>query len=79
MKTLNKLWDAWKRFGQVMGTVLAYVVLTVFYFTLFLPYAVGMTWFSDPLHIRRPRPLWVAREAVGPADGPAIEGARRQF
>jgi hypothetical protein len=75
MSILNKLWSAWKRLGQVMGTVLAYVVLTLFYFTLFVPYAVGMTWLSDPLHIRQPRPLWVAREA----GDPSIEGARRQF
>jgi len=79
MSILNKLWSAWKRLGQVMGTVLAYVVLTLFYFTLFVPYAVGMTWLSDPLHIRRPRPLWIARPADGPAGDPSIEGARRQF
>ena len=91
MKTLHKLWQAWKRLGQLMGTVLAYVVLTLFYFTLFLPYAVGMTWLSDPLRIRRPRPVWAAREADGPANAPSIgpasspvgessmEAARRQF
>ena len=80
MKTLNKLWQAWKRLGQWMGTLLATVVLTIFYFTLFLPYAVGMTWLSDPLHIRHPKPVWAAREAdATSADEPSIEGARRQF
>ena len=82
MKTLNKLWRAWKRFGQFMGTILAYIVLTIFYFTFFLPYAVGMTWLSDPLHIRQPKPVWAVREANDPsieADEPSIEGARRQF
>jgi hypothetical protein len=87
MNILNKLWQAWKRLGQVMGTALAYVVLTLFYFTLFLPYAAAMTWLSDPLQIRRPRPLWVAREAVrpaarpadGPASDPSIDAAQRQF
>jgi hypothetical protein len=75
MKTLKKLWQAWKRLGQFLGTVLASIVLTVFYFTLFLPYAVGMTWLSDPLQIRQPRPVWAAR----PAGDPSIESARRQF
>ena len=94
MKTLHKLWQAWKRFGQLMGTVLAHVVLTLFYFTLFLPYAVAVTWLSDPLRIRRPRPVWAAREANAPSIGPAsspvgessieagepsVEAARRQF
>ena len=75
MKILKQVWQAWKRFGQFMGTILAYIVLTIFYFTLFLPYAVVMTWFSDPLLIRRPQPTWAAR----PAGDPSIEGARRQF
>ena len=72
---LKRFWQAWKRFGQLMGTILAHVVLTVFYFTLFLPYAAIMTWFSDPLLIRRPKPVWAARQA----DDPSIEAARRQF
>jgi hypothetical protein len=75
MGLLAKLWQAWKRFGQFLGNVLARVVLTLFYFTLFVPYAVGVTWLSDPLRIRRPKPVWLARQA----DAPSIEGARRQF
>ena len=62
MKTLNKIWQAWKRLGQLMGTVLAYIVLTLFYFTLFVPYGLAMTWLSDPLRIRQPRPVWAARD-----------------
>jgi hypothetical protein len=75
MKILNKFWQAWKRLGRFMGTVLAHVVLTVFYFTLFVPYAVVMTWFSDPLHIRQPKPAWTPRQA----SDPSLDGARRQF
>jgi hypothetical protein len=75
MDILNKLWGAWKRFGQFMGTILAQVVLTIFYFTLFVPYAVGMTWLSDPLHIRQPEPVWSKRDA----GDSTIEAARRQF
>ena len=75
MKTLNNIWQAWLRFGRWMGTILAYIVLTIFYFTFFLPYAAIMTWFSDPLLIRRPKPAWTARQA----GVPTIEGARRQF
>ena len=75
MKILNKFWQAWKRLGRLMGTVLAYVVLTVFYFTIFFPYAAVMTWFSDPLLIRSSKPAWTERQA----GEPTLEGARRQF
>ena len=75
MKTLNKIWQAWLRFGRLMGTILGYIVLTVFYFTFFMPYAAVMTWFSDPLLIRPSRPAWTTRQ-VGE---PSLEDARRQF
>ena len=75
MDILNKIWQGWLRFGRILGTVLAYIVLTIFYFTFFMPYAAIMTWFSDPLAIRQPRPAWTARQA----GEPSIEGARRQF
>ena len=75
MKTLRKFWQAWQRFGRFMGTIVAHVALTVFYFSLFLPNAVVMTWFSDPLLIRQPKPTWAARQA----GDPSIEAARRQF
>jgi hypothetical protein len=75
MKILKDVWQAWLRLGRAIGTIVAHVALTVFYFTLFVPYAVVMTWFSDPLHIGPSRPVWTARES-GEA---TLEGARRQF
>lgn len=53
METLRKVWQAWKRIGQAIGDALARVVLTVFYFTLFMPFGLGVRFLGDPLMIRR--------------------------
>jgi hypothetical protein len=78
MHVLRKLWHAWRRFGQFLGDVVARVVLTLFYFTLFVPFGIGVTWFSDPLQARASAPAgWRPRHAS--AQAPSIEDARRQF
>ena len=61
---MRRLWRAWQRFGHFMGDLLARVVLTVFYFTILLPFGLAVRLFSDPLNIRRAgiRPAWLARE-----------------
>ena len=77
MDLLHKLWQAWKRFGQFLGDVLARVVLTLFYFTVFLPFGLGVTLLSDPLRIRRSADphLWLSRQTRDRS----INDARRQF
>ena len=52
METLRKIWQAWKRIGQFIGDQIGRVVLTVFYFTLFMPFALGVRLFGDPMGIR---------------------------
>ncbi|HUF39571.1 MAG TPA: hypothetical protein VMN57_13680 [Anaerolineales bacterium] len=60
---LKKFWEGWKRFGQLIGDVIARVVLTVFYFTVFLPFGLMSRLFADPLGIRtRGGELWQSRE-----------------
>jgi hypothetical protein len=62
MEALRKGWQAWKRIGQFMGDLIGRLVLTVFYFTLFMPFALGMRLFGDPLAIRpRNRAKWLER------------------
>ena len=51
MEALRKVWEGWKRFGQFMGDFIGRLVLTVFYFTLFMPFGLGVRFFSDPLAI----------------------------
>lgn len=59
---LKKFWEGWKRVGQWIGDALARVVLTVFYFTIFLPFGLGVRLFSDPLTIKtRPAEFWLPR------------------
>jgi hypothetical protein len=80
MDTLRKLWRAWLRFGQFLGDILARIVLTLFYFTLFAPFGIGVTWFSDPLRTRHADSAdpvaWLDREQEDPT---GLDGARRQF
>jgi hypothetical protein len=78
MKALRTLWQAWLRLGQFLGDIVARVVLTIFYFTILLPFGIGVTWFSDPLQVRRSAPRgWRPR---GPeAHRASLEDARRQF
>ena len=52
MEALRKFWHAWKRFGQFMGDLIGRLVLTVFYFTLFMPFGLGVRFFGDPLALR---------------------------
>jgi len=52
MEPLKKFWEKWKAFGQFLGNLLARVVLTIFYFTVFVPFGLGVRLFSDPLGIK---------------------------
>ena len=63
MEALRKIWQAWKRIGQFIGDAIGRVVLTVFYFTLFMPFALGVRLLGDPLAIR-PQNLtkWLERK-----------------
>jgi len=76
MEALRKGWQAWKRFGQFMGDLIGRLVLTVFYFTLFMPFALGMRLLGDPLALR-PRGLakWLERKT----QDLTLEDSRRLF
>ena len=84
MDVLRRLWQAWKRFGQFMGDMVARLVLTLFYFTLFVPFGLGVTLFSDPMQMRDTAPSgWRAR-GTGTGErtaesAPSIEDAQRQY
>jgi hypothetical protein len=77
MALLKQAWELWKRFGRFMGDVLARVVLTIFYFTIFVPFAAIAKAFTDPLHLKPAQraTFWLPRE---PRDQ-TLDDARRQF
>ena len=65
MEILRKVWQTWKRVGQFIGDQLGRVVLTVFYFTLFMPFALGVKIWADPLDIRpHGSAKWLERKPV---------------
>ncbi len=59
---LDRIWRAWKRIGQIIGDVIARIVLTIFYFTIFAPFGLGVRLFGDTLAIKHERnPQWLDR------------------
>jgi hypothetical protein len=76
MEFLKRVWRAWKGFGEFLGNLLARVVLTLFYFTIFVPFAIGVRWLSDPLQIKsQPEELWRPRKT----GDQKLEDVLRQF
>lgn len=76
MQFLKNLWEGWKAFGRFLGNFLARVVLTVFYFTVFMPFGLGVTLLSDPLEIKStPAKLWRPRTT----EGQSLAETMRQF
>jgi hypothetical protein len=76
MAVLKKFWAGWKAFGRMMGNLVARVALSVFYFTVFVPFGLGVRWFSDPLQVKAvPSRLWRPR-TTPPA---TLADAERQY
>jgi len=75
MKFLKTAWKKWRAFGQVIGDFVARVVMTVFYFTIALPFGIGVRILKDPLHLKSERARWLRRD---PRDD-SVEAARRLF
>ena len=48
---LRKAWRIWKQIGQVIGDFIGRAVLTIFYFTMFMPFGLGVRLRGDPLAI----------------------------
>ena len=59
---IPNFWHGWKAFGQFLGDWLARGVLTIFYFTILIPFGIGVRLFSDPLHLKKDdQPFWRPR------------------
>jgi len=76
METLKRIWAAWKRFGKLIGDIVGRIVLTLLYFTIVLPFGVGVRLFSDPLKIKPAlvSSFWHQRESTNST----LEEVRRQ-
>jgi hypothetical protein len=51
MKFIQRVWHTWKRIGGFIGDMIARVILTIFYFTVFMPFGLGIRMLMDPLGI----------------------------
>jgi hypothetical protein len=77
METLRRVWEVWKRFGRFIGDIVARIALTLFYFTIFVPFGLGVRLLSDPLGTKRRSrsSLWLSRRTTDST----LQDARRQF
>jgi hypothetical protein len=77
MAVLKLLWAWWKPIAHRIGNFQARVILVLFYFLLFAPFALGVKLLSDPLRLKaRAAPEWLQRSR---GEGDALAVARRQF
>lgn len=73
---IEDVWHHWKEFGQFLGNWLGRTVLTVFYFTVFVPFGLGVRLLADPLHIKKqPDEFWRPRTT----GDQKLEDVLRQF
>lgn len=65
MEALRKFWEVWKKIGHFMGDLIGRVVLTLFYFTILLPFGLIVTLFSDRLDMKSfSTPTWLERKTT---------------
>ncbi len=77
MNLLKAAWNGWKKFSEVFGHFMSGVILTILYLTLFLPYGIALSLFSDPLHLKA-APKESNWETLPEKDS-KIETYRKQF
>jgi len=71
------LWEGWKRIAKKIGNFQARVLLAIFYFTLFCPFALAVRWGSDALAIKAESPRgW---RPLSAPEGSPLDEARKQF
>lgn len=76
MKILQRVWAGWKALGHFMGNLLARVVLSLFYFTIFVPFGLGVKLLSDPLQLTKGgERLWQQRTT----GDQSLSEVRRQY
>ena len=49
---ITTIWNRWKQFGQLIGDLFARIVLTILFFTVLMPFGIGVRLFGDPLKMK---------------------------
>ena len=79
---LSSIWDSWKGFSRRMGNYQSRVMMAILYFTVVLPFGLGVTLFGDPLKIKHSRDwndLSLSNWQSHVPAAPSLEEAWRQF
>lgn len=74
---ISRLWHGWAEITGYFGDFQARLLLTLFYFTVLVPFALITRRLMDPLRLRRPPAgsNWIAR----PAHDEDLSASRQQF
>ena len=75
MGVLRQAWKKWRAFGKVMGDFVARIFMTVFYFTIAIPFGIGVRIFKDPLRLKSKQANWLPRAEREES----VEAARRLY
>jgi hypothetical protein len=76
MNFLRRFWKVWKHFGELISNLVGRIILTIFYFTIFLPFGLLIRFLGDPLAIKPGKGAqWVNREV----DDQTMESARKPY
>lgn len=74
---LTRFWETWKRTARRIADFQARLLLTLFYFVFFSPFALLVKWFSDPLMLKNHEPpQW--HNSI-PSSDTHLGRVRRQF
>jgi len=75
---MRRLLEAWKRFGKRLADVQVRGLLIFFYFFIFSPFALAISWWSDPLAIKPGAPRgWLSKKQD--RESAELQVATRQF
>lgn len=73
-KVVKIAWQRWKIINKAVGDFYSRAISVFFYFTVLVPFAAGVRFFSDPLNVKKTQPQWLQREPVAAT----LEDAGRQ-
>lgn len=52
MNIFRQIWERWKVIAQIIGDFIGRIILSGFYFTILVPFGLGVKYLSDPLAIK---------------------------
>ena len=71
----SKIWAQWVKLTRMIADIMARGVMTIFYFTIAIPFGLGVRFLRDPLNLKPSKPHWILRKKPGET----VEDARRMY